>query len=157
MTEGLSVLIRSAVTQGHLHGCKVAHNAPILSHLLFDDDSLLLVRATDLEAAIIKKILKLYGDESGQLVHLHKSSILFSKNTSQEKCQEFCNILGIKEVDVCSKYLGLPLFIGRNKKDGFSIIKDKLRRRIHSWKNIFYLVSARKFFLKLLPKQFLIM
>ena len=37
--EGLSSLIKKAELDGSLHGCKVCRGAPIVSHLLFADDS----------------------------------------------------------------------------------------------------------------------
>ena len=32
------------------------------------------------------------------------------------------------------KYLGLPSLVGRNKKNTFNSIKDKLRKQLASWK-----------------------
>ena len=32
------------------------------------------------------------------------------------------------------KYLGLPLLVGRNKKNNFNSIKDKLRKKLAGWK-----------------------
>jgi hypothetical protein len=39
--EGLSALIRHAEARGDIHGVKICRNAPIVSHLLFADDSFL--------------------------------------------------------------------------------------------------------------------
>ncbi|XP_019166552.1 PREDICTED: uncharacterized protein LOC109162294 [Ipomoea nil] len=42
-------------------------------------------------------------------------------------------ILGVVQAPNFGKYLGLPSFIGRNKKAAFSYIEDKIRQRILSW------------------------
>ncbi|CAA0809079.1 Unknown protein, partial [Striga hermonthica] len=57
---------------------------------------------------------------SGQRVNMDKSSIFFSKNTAinirNEICSSFARISCVKS----TKYLGLPLGIGRKKKKRFS-------------------------------------
>jgi hypothetical protein len=51
--EGLSGLLKQSRQSPHLHGIKVAPTAPFVNHLLFSDDSMLFVKATD-EGAMLK-------------------------------------------------------------------------------------------------------
>lgn len=44
--EGLSGMIRVYEDCGLLHGCKIANNAPPISHLLFADDCYFFLKAT---------------------------------------------------------------------------------------------------------------
>jgi hypothetical protein len=60
---------------------KVCHNAPSVSHLLFADDSLILIRATEGDAKQLQDILDLYESVSGQMINKAKSAVLFSRNT----------------------------------------------------------------------------
>jgi hypothetical protein len=60
---------------------KVCHNAPSVSHLLFADDSLILIRATEGDAKQLQDILDLYESVSGQMINKAKSVVLFSRNT----------------------------------------------------------------------------
>lgn len=80
--EGLSNLIHREVHNGKLHGCKVARGTPIITHLLFTDNCLLLLQVAIEEVAIIKLILDLYSMEFGQLVNFYKSLVYFNKNVS---------------------------------------------------------------------------
>jgi hypothetical protein len=55
----------------------VAPSAPAVNHLLFADDSLLFVKASDEGAMQVNTILEKYCNASGQRVNLNKSSIFF--------------------------------------------------------------------------------
>ena len=73
--EGLSALIEHEETQGRLLGVQVCRESPKISHLLFADDSLILMRADSNNATSLKSILDDYCAASGQLVSVAKSSI----------------------------------------------------------------------------------
>ncbi|XP_019167563.1 PREDICTED: uncharacterized protein LOC109163264 [Ipomoea nil] len=131
--EGLSLLLQQARLRGDLHGCRVARGAPPISHLFFADDSLLFFRATAQEASVVKQCLSVYEEMSGQAVNYCKSSICYSKNTRDEHREEVASILGVVQAPNFGKYLGLPSFVGRNRRAVFSYIDDKIRQRIGSW------------------------
>ncbi|XP_019164365.1 PREDICTED: uncharacterized protein LOC109160532 [Ipomoea nil] len=86
-----------------------------------------------LEANEIKGCLALYENLSGQAVNYHKSSICYSKNTTEVVKENVAQVLGVIQAPNYGKYLGLPSFIGRNKKAAFAYIEDKIRQRIGSW------------------------
>ncbi|XP_019158575.1 PREDICTED: uncharacterized protein LOC109155346 [Ipomoea nil] len=91
-------------------------------------------RANQYEAVEIKSCLARYEALSGQMVNYHKSSICYSKNTgSGDREMVVAQILGVIQAPNFGKYLGLPAFIGRNKKAAFAYIEDKIRQRIGSW------------------------
>ena len=59
----------------------------------------------------------------GQKINTEKSSIFFSPNTSQEVKDEIFATLGPMQDSRHTRCLGLPSFIGRSKKQIFSILK----------------------------------
>ncbi|XP_019197378.1 PREDICTED: uncharacterized protein LOC109191249 [Ipomoea nil] len=122
-----------AHNRGLIHGCRVARGAPPISHLFFADDSLLFFKANVQEASEIKRCLSVYEDLSGQVVNYHKSSICYSRNTSNASKEVVAQVLGVGQAPNFGKYLGLPSFVGRNKKAAFAYIEDKIRQRIGSW------------------------
>uniref|UniRef100_A0A803NI77 Reverse transcriptase n=1 Tax=Cannabis sativa TaxID=3483 RepID=A0A803NI77_CANSA len=56
--EGFSSLIRKFERDGKIKGCKVANGAPIISHMLFADDSYVYCRANEREALNVLQLLQ---------------------------------------------------------------------------------------------------
>lgn len=84
VAEGLSILLRGAESRGELQGVRVCRDAPVVSHLLFADDSLILMQANKENTDALKSLLDRYCSNSGQKISDAKSSIFFSANTNVE-------------------------------------------------------------------------
>ncbi|GAU10125.1 hypothetical protein TSUD_418540, partial [Trifolium subterraneum] len=134
VTECLTALIHQAVGRGDLHGVRICRGAPEVSHLLFADDCFLFCRANVAEANELMKILHTYEIASGQEVNLVKSEVFISRNMSQAVKEDLSRILCVKLVLGTGIYLGLPSMVGRSKKAIFSYIKDRIWKRINSWR-----------------------
>lgn len=131
-----------------MHGIRVCSGAPPSSHLLFADDSFLFLRATEREAEVMKNILHTYELAFGQAINLAKYEILFSKNVHADQCQILSTLLGVQERTGRGMYLGLPSLIGRNKKETFTYVKDRIWKRINSWKGKTLSMAGREILLK---------
>ncbi|GKB96085.1 hypothetical protein Tco_0982222 [Tanacetum coccineum] len=57
-------------------------------------------------------------------------------------------ILGVREVAHLSKYLGLPLVIGRSKKVVFQNILDKITKKLSGWKEKTLSICGKEVLLK---------
>jgi hypothetical protein len=79
-------------------------------------------------------ILKIYEQASGQEINLTKSEVFFSRNLSIAAQEDLSRIMGVRHVLGTGNYLGLPSMIGRKKKDVFAYIKDRIWKRINSWR-----------------------
>jgi len=134
VAEGLSTLIHKAVGQGDLHGVRVCHGAPIVSHLLFADDCFLFCRASVVEAKKLLNILHIYGSASTQDINLSKSEGFFNRNMSLAAQEDLSRILEVRHVLGTGKYLGFPSMIGRTKKAVFAFIKDRIWKKINAWR-----------------------
>ncbi|XP_031107562.1 uncharacterized protein LOC116012214 [Ipomoea triloba] len=131
--EGLSHLLTEAVRNRAISLCVVARGAPGISHLFFADDSLLFFKATVPEAEAVKSCLVTYERLSGQSVNFSKSCIIFSRNTGEVQRDAVASVFNVSQAGNIGKYLGLPMGIGRNKKEVFSFIEAKLNHRLGGW------------------------
>ena len=62
-----------------------------------------------------------YEAISGQKINREKTSVFFSKSMEEEARQEIKRVLGVQEIKFYEKYLGLPLLVGRGKKQALAI------------------------------------
>jgi len=83
--DALSSLIYRAVDTGIITGVPTSPSGPRLSHLFFADDSLLFCKANLVEWRRLMRILGVYEVGSGPKLNLQKTSILFSRNTTDVK------------------------------------------------------------------------
>ncbi|XP_061993946.1 uncharacterized protein LOC133711884 [Rosa rugosa] len=82
---------------------------------------------------MIQDVIETYGRASGQLVNFNKSSVVFSKNVSDDMQEEISSLMGVEIVESHEKYLGLPTYVGRKKTATFQYIKDILAEKLKNW------------------------
>ena len=126
--ECLSSMLQYEEEVGGIEGIKVCRNAPSVSHLLFADDSLILMKADVLNATSLQQVLDSYCANSGQLVSLSKSSIFFSPNTNGDTREDICQELHIDNEALSDKYLGLPAMVGADRSDCFKHLSERVKK-----------------------------
>lgn len=99
-----------------IDGLQVCRRAPVVSHLLVADDSLLFFRANGTQAVAVKCCLAGYYKGTGQQ---NKFSILFNSKQSLEVMETIMESLAIHTITFEAKYLGLPTPEGRLKVNKF--------------------------------------
>jgi hypothetical protein len=135
--ESFSALLNKAEADGTLPGVRICHAAPRINHLLFADNSLVLMKASSESARSLQNILQLYECCSGQTINFDKSSVMFSKNTKEWCRRGVLNVLRISGEARTEKYLGLPVYVGRSKAQTFEYLKERIWKRIQGWKERF--------------------
>lgn len=141
--EGLFALIEQYEQDGPLKGVTICRSTPIVSHLLFADDSFFFARATMKDCEKIIDILQQYKRASGQKVNLHNSVICFSWNVKRPQQDSLSSLLRVSRVEHHDVYLRLPLIVGRWIGAHFNYIKERLWKRLQSGKDKL-LSGARK-------------
>ena len=134
ISEVLSRLIQSAVDKRELLGIQMNTGGPIISHMLFADDTLLFLRADNHISCNLVKFLDAYSVASGQQVNLHKSSVFFGANTPSSVSMELSQILGIPMVVIPRTFLGLPSMWSHSKKQSLAFVKGRILEKIQGWK-----------------------
>jgi hypothetical protein len=76
-----------------IQGIKICNGAPSVTHLLFADDSLILMKANASSAQHLQYVLELYEAYSGQKINKDKSSVMFSKNVQNQRREEMKQVL----------------------------------------------------------------
>ena len=109
-TKGLHGLISQAAVPGDIRGYSLCKYSIRLTHLLFADNSLLFCRAIDLECQKVLDILDSYVECSGQQINKSKTTIFFSKSTSNEQRERIKLALGVSKIKQYEKYLGFAFF-----------------------------------------------
>ncbi|XP_024164283.1 uncharacterized protein LOC112171314 [Rosa chinensis] len=150
--SGLSALISSSIQRGIVKGITLAPSAPTIHHLLFADDSFLFGEATIMECQAFKNILTLYAQASGQHVNLQKSSVVFSGNVSLNQKNQLAAILGVECDKEHGLSLGLPIHVGHNKTAIFAYLKERLTKKLISWRTKIPSVGGRELLVK--PNHF---
>ncbi|VVA38287.1 PREDICTED: reverse mRNAase, partial [Prunus dulcis] len=95
VSEVLSLLVLKACESGFLQGIKLSRSGPTLSHLMFADDTLIFLRATEHNYRNMVQLLNAYCRASEQQISLAKSTIFFSPNTPSNLGQQIYHILGM--------------------------------------------------------------
>ncbi|OMO64639.1 reverse transcriptase [Corchorus capsularis] len=141
--EAFSCLISNAEATNLIHGVAINRAAPSISHLFFADDSLIFLRAALDECEVVLNILHDFELATGQQVNIDKSAILFSSNISSGLQDSIMRRLGVSRVLERDKYLGLPIMIGKNKKQELNFIKERLLQRVASWRNKLFSIVGK--------------
>ena len=76
----------------------------------------------------------MYEGVSGQQLNRAKTSLFFSRNTPNDIQEIIKHKFGAQVIKYHEKYMGLLSLLGRNKKNTFNSINDKLRKQLAGWK-----------------------
>ena len=131
--EGLTSLLNHYGSPHIDKGIRVSFRAPWVNLLLFADDSLIFISATQESADRLNAILLIYATCSGQAVNRDKSAIFFSPNTPHARRQAVKLVLGVHVEAFSDRYLGLPTAVGRITSETFDHIGDRSRSKMNGW------------------------
>lgn len=132
-----------------IHGIKVCRKAPIISHMLFANDSYFYCKADTTGASKVIELLNIYENASGQKINWGKSSVFFfSSNVIEYNRQLDCQALQMGEANENSTYLGLPSTLGRNKSVILGYLKNEACSRVKSWDGKYISRSGKEILIK---------
>lgn len=130
-SEFLTRLFNNDEANGKLHG--IDRGAPLIIHLMYVDDLIVMCRAIENEAKAVKKCMDKYYILSSQKVNEEKFNIPFSKNIARSVKRQIKQVLGTKEMRPQSIYLRNSLSLGKNKREKFGKVKENVMNRVQGW------------------------
>jgi hypothetical protein len=151
--EGLSSSLLHVEEIGGIEGVKMCRGAPSVSHLLFANDSLILLKAYLNNAISLQQVLESYCANSGQLVSVAKLSVFFSPNTHVDARIQVCNTLNIDTEALSDKYLGLPALVGIDMSVCFLHLVERVIQLIKGWKEKQLSIGGKEILIKVVAQS----
>ncbi|XP_026410754.1 uncharacterized protein LOC113305978 [Papaver somniferum] len=133
--EAFSRLLQLNVDSGCLSGIRINQHCPVINHLFFADDCLLFFEADSTQMQQLKHLLHIFGQASGQVINMQKSTLFFGKHTSNAHRSNIIGILGMKVMGLGEKYLGIPLLLHRSRHKNCQGIIDNMNNRLQGWQS----------------------
>lgn len=99
----------------------------------FADNSLLFVRATDVEVENVKELQPKKWPPDINWIWISQKCRL-AKTLIQIKKKKLQMKLTFEVIDEHDKYLGLPTYVGSSKKRIFHTIQDRIWKKLKGWK-----------------------
>lgn len=106
IADVLSRQISKEVEENKMQGIGMRRTCPEIHHLLFAEDSIILMKANERSARALRLILEKYSVASVQKVNLDKSCIQFGATCREEIRRKVKEIIGIGMLENVGKYLG---------------------------------------------------
>lgn len=94
--EALSAMLRRAKSKGVITGVPTSKKKLRVNQIFFADDNLLLCKANLVEWRRLTRILDKYEGASEQKLNKEKTSLFFSRNTSEERKREITQLSGLQ-------------------------------------------------------------
>ncbi|XP_026417593.1 uncharacterized protein LOC113313084 [Papaver somniferum] len=132
--EAFSRLLQLNVDSGCLSGIRINHHCPLINHLFFADDCLLFFEADSTQMQQLQHLLHIFGQASGQVINMQKSTLFFGKHTSNAHKSNIIGILGMKVMGLGEKYLGIPLLLHRSRHKNCQGVIDNMNNRLQVFK-----------------------
>ncbi|PON50435.1 hypothetical protein PanWU01x14_223000 [Parasponia andersonii] len=136
-------MILHAEQENQLLGMNFSRSGPQVSHLLFANDFIIFTKACHEDCLSILNILEVYEAPSGQKINMEKSAITFSPNIDDASLVEIQECLGLQNGASHDSHLRLPLVVGRNRKKTFASIKERVWKRVQSWRRGLFSIRER--------------
>ncbi|XP_026458732.1 uncharacterized protein LOC113359284 [Papaver somniferum] len=133
--EAFSLLMKLNIDSGHLSGIKINRHCSSFNHLFFADDCLLFFQVDSSQMRHLQHLLHIFGQASGQVINMQKSTLFFGKHTSNAHKSCITSILGMKVVGLGDKYLGIPLLLHRSRHQNCQGITDNMYNKLQGWQS----------------------
>ncbi|KAJ0548404.1 putative RNA-directed DNA polymerase [Helianthus annuus] len=145
--EAFSNIVSKACSLGHLKGISLPNEGPVISHLLYADDALLVGEWSEHNIKMVARILWVFFGCSGLKINFHKSN-LFGVGVGEEEIENMVSVVGCRRGSAPFKYLGIPLGANMNRVNNWDPVVAVFRNRLATWKSKSLLIGGRVVLIK---------
>ncbi|XP_071718103.1 uncharacterized protein [Rutidosis leptorrhynchoides] len=132
VAEGLNILVKRALSNGHLQGLKIGHDNLVITHLQYADDTIFFGEWNKRNAKYISKLLKCFENISGLKVNFRKSK-LYGIGTSTTETEQMARYINCSAGSTPFTYLGLPIGVPTSHASSWQPIVEKFDKRLSDW------------------------
>ena len=104
-----------------------------MTHLQYADDIVILTGCADVSIVNMKFLLYYFEWISDQKINYYKSEVTVF-GVEEDREWEIANMLNCKVRKMLMKYLGFPIHYKNLSARSFSVIVEKMRNKLQSWK-----------------------
>ncbi|KAJ0919470.1 putative RNA-directed DNA polymerase [Helianthus annuus] len=145
--EALSRMFTRAREAGVIKGILTPNNGPIMSHLLYADDTIVLGDWSKEEMSNVMRILRCFFLCSGLKINVYKSN-LYGIGVSMEDTGSMANDFGSKPDSLPFKYLGFTVGANMNRINNWQPLYETFRNRLAKWKSHLLSIGGRVVLIK---------
>ncbi|XP_076934067.1 uncharacterized protein LOC143600194 [Bidens hawaiensis] len=145
--EALACMVDKARELGVLEGLKLPNDGPVLTHMLYEDDALILGKWNDRNINVTNGLLRIFYLCSGLQINIHKS-VLFGLGVRDSEVSSMASLFGCKVGNLPFVYLGIKVGATMNRVCYWEPVLDTIRNRLSSWKSKLLSMGGRLTLLK---------
>ncbi|KAL8501989.1 hypothetical protein ACS0TY_021211 [Phlomoides rotata] len=130
--EGLSILLDKASERGLFEAAFIGRDRVHISHLQYADNTILMGAASEENAWVMRRTLRIMKLLSGLKINLDKCSVM-GINIDEGRIQAIAEILGCRVGSLPFSYLGIRVSSNHRRLSEWSFIIQKVKNRLRKW------------------------
>ncbi|XP_022032257.1 uncharacterized protein LOC110933335 [Helianthus annuus] len=131
--EALSNILYKARMEGLFKGIQTPNNGPVISHLFYADDALVLGEWDRVNVKNVARCLRIFYLCSGLKINLQKS-ILYGLGVDNGSVSDMAKVIGCKPDTGPFTYLGIKVGANMNRINNWTHIFEIFDNRLSTWK-----------------------
>ncbi|XP_022014254.1 uncharacterized protein LOC110913739 [Helianthus annuus] len=132
--EALSGIIKKACSIGTFLGVGLPKEGPVLSHLLYADDAMVMGEWSESNFTCLRRMLRIFHMCSSLRINIHKST-LYGVGVDREAVDGMASGLGCRSGDTPFNYLGIQVGANMTRINNWDPVVKVFKTRLSRWKS----------------------